>query len=218
MLLAIDTATRLAGIALYDELGLHAEELWRTGDNHTAELMPNIVRICDQSGVTPTELEAIGVSLGPGSFTGLRVGLAVAKGLALALEVPILGVPTLDVTAYPHRHQPLPVCAVLPAGRQRLCVAWYGPVRCQQLEQRDYLLISSNQLLTMIQEPTLVCGELEPALVQDLQREGASPAVIATPATALRRAGYLAELAWKRLFSGEVDDVASLSPIYPQSL
>jgi len=100
LLLAIDTATRTAGLALYDQVGLHLEQMWRTCDHHTVELMPHIVRACNQQGLPPQALRVIAVSLGPGSFTGLRVGLSIAKGLAVALGTPLIGVPTLDATAY----------------------------------------------------------------------------------------------------------------------
>jgi tRNA threonylcarbamoyladenosine biosynthesis protein TsaB len=126
LLLAIDTASRVTGLALYDQAGLHMEQLWLSGDNHTVELMPYIVRACGQQNLTPSALQAVAVSLGPGSFTGLRVGLSVAKGLALALRIPVLGVPTLDAMAYAHSREVLPVCAVLPAGRGRWCAALYG--------------------------------------------------------------------------------------------
>lgn len=216
LLLAIDTATRIAGIALYDQDGLHVEQMWKTSDNHTVELMPYIVRACEQQGLTPSALAAVAVSLGPGSFTGLRVGLSVAKGLALALHIPLLGVPTLDATAYAHSHQPLPVCAVLPAGRGRWCTAFYQLIADTWQRRSEYALVSLNELIALLQEPTLVCGELDASLAQALREAVPNQAVIVSPAFAVRRAGYLAELAWRRFTRGECDDLPSLSPIYLQ--
>ena len=82
MLIAIDTATRYAGIALLDTSKdrILGEETWYSVNNHTVQLMPRLSRLLEQQGVHPTELKAIAVSLGPGSFTGLRIGLGVAKG------------------------------------------------------------------------------------------------------------------------------------------
>lgn len=216
MLLAIDTATRIAGIALYDQDGLHTELMWRTSDNHTVELMPYIVRACEQQSLSASALVAVAVSLGPGSFTGLRVGMSVAKGLALALSIPLLGVPTLDATAYAHSHQPLPVCAVLPAGRGRWCTAFYQVIENTWQRRSEYALVSQDELIASLKEPTLVCGEIDAYLAQALQ--GALPhrAVVVSPAFAIRRAGYLAELAWQRFVVGERDDLSSLSPIYLQ--
>lgn len=217
MLLAIDTASRVTGLALYDQAGLHMEQMWLSGDNHTVELMPYIVHACEQQGLAPSALQAVAVSLGPGSFTGLRVGLSVAKGLAMALGIPVLGVPTLDAIAYAHSREVLPVCAVLPAGRGRWCAALYQ-VRSASGWQRssDYILASTDDLIALLQEPTLICGELDQPLAEALRTRTAERAVIASPALRLRRAGYLAELAWQRFCAGERDELSSLTPIYLQ--
>ena len=216
MLLAIDTATQIAGIALYDQDGLHAEQTWRTSNNHTVELMPYIVHACEQQGLAPAALLAIAVSLGPGSFTGMRVGLSIAKGLALALRIPVLGIPTLDATAYAHSRESLPVCAVLPAGRGRWCVGCYGTVAGKWQRTSDYALLGTEALSTSIQQPTLICGEIYPQLASVLRQAAPERAILASPASSARRTGYLAELAWQRFLAGDYDDLVSLSPIYLQ--
>ena len=82
MLLALDTATRLASIALFDGQRLLSEATWHSARQHTVELMPRAVEMLDRAGIGPQDLVAVGVAQGPGSFTGLRVALSVAKGLA----------------------------------------------------------------------------------------------------------------------------------------
>jgi tRNA threonylcarbamoyladenosine biosynthesis protein TsaB len=216
LLLAIDTATRMAGLALYDRNGLHVEQSWRSDANHTVELMPYIVRACQQRGLAPGDLVALGISLGPGSFTGLRVGLSVAKGLAQALNIPLLGIPTLDATAHAHSRETLPVCAVLPAGRGRWCAAFYQTLDGEWQRCTDYSLLTLGDLIAALHQPTLVCGEMDAQLVDELRRLAAPEVIVASPASAARRAGYLAELAWRRFEAGESDDLASLSPIYLQ--
>jgi len=216
VLLAIDTATRTAGIALYGPDGLQVEHTWRTRANHTVELMPYVVRACEQQGLAPSELLAVGVSLGPGSFTGLRVGLSVAKGLALTLQIPILGVPTLDAAAYAHDRESLPICAVLPAGRGRWCAAFYETVDGSWQRCGDYQLLATMDLVSALQQPVFVCGETDAALVRELRDATPDDVVLASPASTTRRCGYLAELAWKRFTAGESDDLSSLSPIYLQ--
>jgi len=217
LLLAIDTATRITGLALYDQAGLQLEQMWLTGDHHTVELMPCIVRACEQQGLAPADLRAVAVSLGPGSFTGLRVGLSVAKGLALGLGIPVLGVPTLDAVAYAHSREVLPVCAVVPAGRGRWCTAFYRTRKASGWRRSsDYALVSADELLASLQEPTWICGELDAHLLEVLRAGAAGRAVIASPALSMRRAGYLAELAWLRFSAGEHDELSSLTPIYLQ--
>ena len=216
LLLAIDTATRMAGIALYDQRGLHAEQMWRTSDNHTSELMPYIARNLEQQRLAPSSLQAIGVSLGPGSFTGLRVGLSVAKGLALALTIPLLGISTLDAAAYAHHREHLPVRTVLPAGRGRWCTALYRTMGVEWRRQGDYNLMTTGALVGCLREPTLICGETDPDLEAMLRAEAPEYAVLTGPASAARRPGFLAELAWQRFVRGDRDDLTSLSPIYVQ--
>jgi tRNA threonylcarbamoyladenosine biosynthesis protein TsaB len=127
MLLALDTSTRFAGIALYEPgQGIISEANWHAGAQHTVALLPRVSQMMQEQGAAVADLRAIAVALGPGSFTGLRVGLAAAKGLALAIGVLLIGIPTLDVTAYPHRLQSLPVIAIVQAGRGRVCWARYG--------------------------------------------------------------------------------------------
>ena len=91
MLLAVDTATRLAGLALYDpgKGQVLSEEMWHSANNHTVELMPRLVRMMQQQGLAPADLTGLVIGLGPGSFTGLRIGLGVAKGMAVAQRVPV---------------------------------------------------------------------------------------------------------------------------------
>jgi tRNA threonylcarbamoyladenosine biosynthesis protein TsaB len=216
MFLAIDTATRIAGLALYepDTGRILGEEMWYTVNNHTVELMPRLVRMMDQHHLSPEDLEGLAVSLGPGSFTGLRIGLGMAKGLALARKLPLVGIPTLDIVAQPHKAQRLPIWAVLQAGRGRICVAHYHHGRGPWRRQGDYQLTTFEALCGQIKEPSLICGEIGAADAELLRQHLGLIITIASPASSLRRAGYLAELGWDRLAQGDVDDAAVLSPIY----
>ena len=216
MLLAIDTATRMAGLALYDPAAgrILGEETWYSVNNHTVELMPRLVRMLGQQGVSPADLTGLSVSLGPGSFTGLRIGLSVAKGLALACRLPLVGVPTLDVVAQPHMLQGLPIWAVLQAGRKRICVGRYGCHQGRWRQRGTYQLTTWEALCEQIEEPALLCGEIEARDIDLIRLRLGKVATIATPASSLRRAAYLAELGWNRLARGESDVAATLSPIY----
>jgi tRNA threonylcarbamoyladenosine biosynthesis protein TsaB len=213
--LAIDTATELASVALYDEeMGPRAESTWCTSMNHTVELMPTIVLMLERQGLKAEQLDGLAVALGPGSFTGLRIGLSVAKGLSLSLGIPIVGIPTLDILAYAHYRQELPICAMIQAGRGRICVAFYERFETGWQRLTDYHLATVEQLRTQTKDTTLFCGEIDSSLSELLQDGMRGRAVIASPASSLRRAGYLAELGWIRLQSGESDDLITLEPLY----
>ncbi|MFQ6014676.1 MAG: tRNA (adenosine(37)-N6)-threonylcarbamoyltransferase complex dimerization subunit type 1 TsaB [Anaerolineae bacterium] len=214
MLVAIDTATALASIALFSEDRVQAERTWYSDVHHTVEVMPNMVDMLRQLAVTPGQLTAVAVSLGPGSFTGLRVGLSIAKGLCLSQKISIVGVPTLDVVAYPHLNQPLPVCALIKAGRGRLCGAIYRHLDGEWQRASDYRLGTADELSSTIMEKTLFCGEIDMATERSLARNLGDKALFAPAASCLRRAGYLAELGWRRLQQSQEDDPTTLSPIY----
>jgi len=214
MFIAIDTSTRFSSLALFDGQRLLAEEVWHSKDSHTVELMPRLVRMTESQGVKPEDLRMVAVALGPGSFTGLRIGMAVAKGLALSLDIDIVGVPTLDFMAYAFSNQRLPVWAVLSAGRGRIYTALYGRKGRRWTRLGPYMALDWEELPEKVEKRAIFCGEIDPTGVEFLQEHLGDKAVIAEPAFSLRRAGFLAQLAYQRWKAGERDDVASLSPIY----
>ena len=218
MLLAMDTSTKQAGIALYEGArGLVAEYNWHSANRHTEELMPAVAQMLAQAGVAPGALRSVAVALGPGSFTGLRVGLAAAKGLALAHGLTLLGIPTLDVVAYPHQAQPVPIIAVLQAGRGRVYWAPYAHGPGGWAAQEPPQLSTVPELANTVVRPLMFVGEVATAERETLiSWAGRARANFLPSALSLRRAGYLAELGWRRFDAGEADDPAALSPIYLQ--
>jgi tRNA threonylcarbamoyladenosine biosynthesis protein TsaB len=204
----------MSSLALYDGEQVLAEETWRSANGHTVELVPGLVRMLERQRVLPSELRGIAVALGPGSFTGLRIGLGVAKGLALTLAMPLIGIPTLDALVYAQGRRRGPVCAVLQAGRGRVSAAFYRRRKGHWQRQGDYRLTTLDELCADIETRTFFCGEIDAQGTELLRQRLGAKAVVTSPASSLRRAGYLAELGWQRLERGEVDDPATLSPIY----
>ena len=215
MLLAIDTATRHASVALFDGAGVAAEATWRSDNNHSVEVLPTIARLLEQQTLTPDDLSAVAVAQGPGSFTGLRIGISLAKGLCLSLGIPIIAIPTLEVVAYAAGDPGTAIWAVLEAGRGRICVAAYRFEEGLPVQISDLNVVRSSQWVVDAHEPIMVAGEVSNTLAERLlgQRDAAQ---IAVPSLAgsIRRAGYLAELAWDRLVDGRADVVDELAPIY----
>jgi tRNA threonylcarbamoyladenosine biosynthesis protein TsaB len=217
MILAIDAATQYASLALYHQDGLLAEETWFSGRNHTVELMPRLARMLKLANLKVADLMALAVSLGPGSFTGVRIGLAVAKGLALPHKLPVIGVSTLEMVAYPLRANPLPVWAVVQAGRGRIIAACYAMVEDDWRLVVEPYLTSFEALAQQITKPVLCSGEIDAQAAQLLQRGSDPKAIVVSPASRLRRAGYLAEIAANRLEAGDQDDPDALVPVYISS-
>ena len=213
MLLAVDTSTQTVGLALFDGAQVVGEMIWQTHSHHTIELAPALDHLFRRCNVPMTALQALGVALGPGSFTSLRIGLALVKGFSLALKLPVVGIPTLDFLAAAQPVQEYPLAAVLQAGRGRLAVGWYAAVDGAWQMQVEAKVYSLEELSHQILKPTLVCGELTPVERQVLGRKRKN-VMLASPAQSLRRPSYLAEMAWQRWQDGLTAEVISLAPIY----
>jgi tRNA threonylcarbamoyladenosine biosynthesis protein TsaB len=160
--LAIETSTPVSGVALAKDNRLLAEINVQTGNTHSERLMPQIEKLFALGGVTPQEVEAIAVSIGPGSFTGLRIGLTTAKALAYAWGKAIVGVPTLEALAYGCPAGVGWVAAMLDAQKGRVYQALYqwrsgvlaeiAPVRIVDAKQ-------ALQEMAELPEPVMIVGE-----------------------------------------------------------
>jgi tRNA threonylcarbamoyladenosine biosynthesis protein TsaB len=213
MLLALDTSTRMIGVALYDGVQVLGEMAWISKNHHTIELGPAIEMSLARGGISIEDINGLGVAIGPGSFTGLRIGLAFAKGLAFTHNLPLVGIPTLDVLA---KAQPVikrKMAAVLRAGRRRLAVGWYKVEAGEWISTGDLENLALDELVKRIRHRTYICGELTAEGRSRLGRKYKN-VILASPAQSIRRPAFLAELAWKRLQEGQTDDPSSLAPIY----
>lgn len=213
MLLAIDTSTSWISLALYDGISVLYETTWQSRHHHTVELAPAIDQLFERTGSQAIDLTGIAVAIGPGSFTSLRIGLAAAKGLSLALKIPLVGIPSLDVLAAAQPLDEIPLIAVLHAGRTRLAYVTYLVEGGAWHPQHEPAAIDASDLVKTISSPTLIAGELSEEARIVIGRRWKN-ALIAPPARCLRRAGYLAEIGWERLMSDRVDDPVTLAPIY----
>lgn len=213
MLLAVDTSTAQVGLALYDGVQVIGEYAWRSSQRHTVELAPAISDLLTRCGLTMEDVRALGVALGPGSFTSLRVGLALVKGLALAQHLPLIGIPTLDILAAAQPSSKLPLAAAVQAGRGRLAVGWYKSSKNGWQAKGPARVVTVEALIDEIESPSIMCAELTSDERQRFERKKAN-VHLASPAQSIRRPAVLAELAWARWQEGKVDDEASLAPIY----
>lgn len=216
MILAIDTATRWTALALHNGTAVLAEHGWYTKNNQTTDLGPAIADMFDKANITAADLTGIAVAIGPGSYTGLRIGLGVAKGLALSHNTPLFGVPTLDIVAAAVRHEPHQLIAVAEAGRSRICIATYRWARHSWQRTHDEPVafnVSWEEVLENVDEPTLFAGEIS-AEAAKLIRRGGRHFTVANPANSVRRPSALAELGWLRHKQKRADSPTALAPIY----
>ena len=212
MLLAVDTSTAQVGLAVYDGSQVISEYAWRSSQRHTVELAPAIAELLRRCGLTMDDIRTLGVALGPGSFTSLRVGLSLVKGLALARGLPLVGVPTLDILAAAQPASRLPLVALIQAGRSKLAAGWYKNSKKSWRLQGPARVMSFAGLIENIKKPTIVCGELTAEEYHQLQEK--TDVQLASPTQSVRRPAVLAELAWESAQAGRIDDAATLAPIY----
>ena len=213
MLLAVDTSTAQVGLALYDGAQVIGEYAWRSSQRHTVELAPAISELLTRCGITMDDVRALGVALGPGSFTSLRVGLSLMKGLALSRHLPLVGIPTLDILAAAQPASKLPLVVAIQAGRGRFAAGWYKSSKNGWQAKAEARVVTVETLIDEIQSPSILCGEFTSEDRQRLMDMNDNMRV-ASPAGSVRRPAVLAELAWARWQAGHVDDEASLAPIY----
>ena len=213
MLLAIDTSTAQIGLALYDGTSVPGEFVWHSGLHHTEELAPALAELLRRVDIKMTAVTALGVALGPGSFTSLRVGLAFVKGLVLARHLPVIGISTLDIVAAAVPLSSRRLAAVVQAGRGRLALGWYNADESGWQAEGPAVVITADELADSIHKPVIVCGEMSADERQRLARRFKNVS-LASPAQCVRRPGILAELAWQKWQAGKIDSAATLAPIY----
>lgn len=213
MILAIDTATRAVSLALADEWAVLAEHTWHTANNHTVEVAPAVERMLSEANVLVEQLKAIAVAIGPGSFTGVRIGLGLAKGLALAHEKPLIGVKTLDIIARGVPTFDGSLMVVIQAGRGRVIWSRYD-VRAEGWESTAAGKISTwEDVVAHAQGGDVVVGEVDQAGLDLLGRHRIK---VGSQEQNVRRAAWLARIGWERWKAGRVDEAARLAPIYAQ--
>ena len=212
MLLAVDTSTAQVGLALYDGDRVLGEMMWTTSQHHTTELSPALSGLLKRCGVTMSQVNALGVATGPGSFTSLRVGLSLVKGIALARNLPVMGIPTLDVIAAAQPPSKNPLITLLQAGRTRIAFSVYKSHKSGWQAEGPVRSGTVDELLNEIESPTIIAGELTSDERKKFSKK--KKALLASPAYCMRRPSVLAELTWKRWQDGELDDAATLAPIY----
>ena len=214
MELAIDTSSNTASIALSGEGEILAELTWKTAQNHTIELLPNLAHLLHQAKIDQSCVEAVFVTKGPGSFNGLRVGISAAKGLAFSLNIPLLGISTLEVEAYPFAYTRLPLRPICKAGHEEIATALYQQRVNEWYRLEEEHLTTAKALCQQTRQETLFCGEIPPDIINEIRQKLGKQAIIPQTCTRLRRAGFLAMLGWQRLTRGEEDDPATLQPLY----
>ncbi|MDQ1435390.1 MAG: tRNA threonylcarbamoyladenosine biosynthesis protein TsaB [Actinomycetota bacterium] len=221
LLLGLDTATRRVGVVLANEHGLIGRvELGGTADTtaprHAETLAPAIAWCCERCGVELAQVSAVAVGIGPGMFTGLRVGVTTAKVLAQSLRVPVIPIPSLDLLAYPLRYARRLVVATIDARRHELYWAIYRSVPGGVQRVSEYELGSPDDLVAELEalgEDALVCGDGSWRFAEAFAPLG-SRVELAGPAHAAPSLSALVELAQSRFVREDFCAPSEVLPLY----
>jgi tRNA threonylcarbamoyladenosine biosynthesis protein TsaB len=205
--LAVETSTLAGGAALLDGGLVVGEYTLDVSLTHSERLMGAIDRLLTDAGWKVGGLEGLAVSVGPGSFTGLRIGLSTVKGLALALAIPIAAVPTLDAMATLLPFAALPVCPVLDARKREVYASLYRWDGASMRREWDYLALAPADLAKRLDEPVIVLGDAADQIDSPYARRIRPPRRGPSP-------GAVGFLGHQRLAMGETIAPADLVPIY----
>jgi tRNA threonylcarbamoyladenosine biosynthesis protein TsaB len=217
MLLAIDTATQNMSLALHNGREVLGEQSWTRCENPTQVLAPAVRELLERCSVTIQQLTALAVSTGPGTYAELRAGIALAKGLAAARGLPLVGVTALDTIAAGAPHYQGSLIVALVIGRGRIAVGRYQWKKSRWGGRGDPQLMTWESLFASIDGTAYLSGEIDEEGQVTLVGAQANdiPITLIPAAYRLRRAGFLAEEAWTRLKNAKSADfpAAGLNPI-----
>lgn len=205
--LAVETSSLAGGVALLEDERLVAEYLLDVSITHSERLMAAVDRVLADARWTARELTGLAVAIGPGSFTGLRIAVSTVKGLALALDLPIAAVPTLDAMAAALPWAALPVCPVLDARKAEVYASLYRWDGQAMRRDWDYLALSPEALAARLTEPVIVAGDGAAAIRSPHARPVPPPRRLPSPAC-------VGMLGVERLRRGERVTAAELAPLY----
>ena len=211
-ILGIDTSTPIGSVGLIDEERLVAEHTLSIIKAHSSRLMPAIDQILQWAELTVHDLDACAVGIGPGSFTGIRIGVGTIKSLCYALKKPIIGVSTLEAIAYNLRYTDKLICPILDARKDEV----YGAVfRGGQnlLRESDDLCVPIESLLSQIDDDVIFVGDGLQRYASTIQ-ERFGDVSRADPVFNVPRGASIARIGYDRLLSGQSDDYFSLTPNY----
>ncbi|WP_099221556.1 tRNA (adenosine(37)-N6)-threonylcarbamoyltransferase complex dimerization subunit type 1 TsaB [Listeria costaricensis] len=198
MILGIDTSTDTMSIALYQEGTILGEYTTNLKKNHSVRLLPAIQTLLEECGATPRDLTKIAVSEGPGSYTGLRIGVTAAKTLAWDLDIPLVGISSLEVLAASGRYFNGKIVPLMDARRGNVYAGVYETAASGLASVHADQHISLEELLAYLEEkkqPVLFIGQLSAAFREQIIAALGERATLSEPPYAYARAGTLTWLA-----------------------
>jgi len=213
-ILGIETATEVCGVAVVENDTPVIEYRIHRKNVHAEKLVKAIHFILSELGGSARDLDGMAVSIGPGSFTGLRIGLSAAKGMALALDLPVVGVNTLDALAYSVTATPYLVAVLLRARGSEMYSAFYRKRNSTLQRVSDYRVVTAEELKEQVGEKTVIVQSGLGSLLKQVRDVLGERAVVLSEQEYLASAFSVAFLGLQKLGRGEADDLDTLEPMY----
>jgi len=214
LVMGIETSTIQGGVALISAQGVICEYTLNVKATYSERLLPLIDRALRDARITLGQVEGLAVAVGPGSFTGLRIGLSTAKGLAAAWGQPLVGVSTLEAMAWTLPFCAHQICPILDARKGELYCALFRYEGDRLVRLADDEALAPERLFSGVQKPTVFLGDGLTVYQDVMQSQLKELALFAPLAGRGGRAAAVAELGRRRLLHGHQDDLAELAPHY----
>ena len=214
LILCLDTATDICSVALTRAAQVVAYRENSDGNSHARTLLPFVEEVLNEAGVQPQELAAVAVSMGPGSYTGLRIGTSTAKGLCYALEIPLIAVPTLQIIAAgaatdTPAGSPVVFCPMLDARRMEVFTAQYDPY-LNPMNNVEAIIVDEHTFTELLENHrTIFCGN-GAEKCRPLYENNPNASFDLTPVSASHMAG----IALKKFTENQFEDLAYFTPLY----
>ena len=212
--LGIETATSVCGVALVREDAALAERSLNIGTHHAERLLPMIREVLEQVGLALREVDGVAVSIGPGSFTGLRIGLSTAKGLCWSAGLPLIAVPTLAAFAAQFPFAACPVCPALDARKQEVYAGLYDTSSGEPRTRIAPSAVSPASFFGSLNEPTLFAGDGARLYRAEILAALGEKARFAPSSLDRTSAAAVAALGLSMLKRGETEDLSGAEPVY----
>ncbi|QZY54267.1 tRNA (adenosine(37)-N6)-threonylcarbamoyltransferase complex dimerization subunit type 1 TsaB [Crassaminicella profunda] len=216
-ILALDTSSIVATVAVMDEGQLIGEYIINHKRTHSQKLMPMIEALLKSCELTMEDIDLVAVAKGPGSFTGLRIGVATAKGLAHAVDIPVVGISTLDALAFNMPFSEGIICPILDARRSQVYTAVYKwDDECLNSIEEPMAVSVEELVEKLLERPEKVIflGDGIGANQEYLIEKLGDRAIFPPNSVKMQRASSVAELAMERAQNGEIENYYELVPTY----
>lgn len=214
LLLCVDNSTMYGSVAIVSDSGCINEHTLISSVTHSKRLLAEIDTIMQECELKWDDLDGLAICLGPGSFTGLRIGLTTIKGICMATGLPLMGVSSLEALASQFPYCALPICPILDARKQEVYAALYQTKTGKLLTDLKPVVIGIKQLLTTITKPTLFIGDGVNVYKETITKHLEDHAFFGPPQLIFPRAAAIGTLALNQFKNKQFLDQASASPFY----